>query len=107
MSHLHVPDGVLPAWLLAASWVLLCALLFLALWGHRQRDTILLGISVPFVVAAMSVPLPVHLNLLVLVGILAGPWVGLLTAFLSVSILALFGHRGLSAIDLKSLVLGI
>ena len=30
MSHLHIPDGVLPLWLIVAGWVITLALLFIS-----------------------------------------------------------------------------
>ena len=114
VSHLHVPDGVLPLWLVAVGW--LGAVLVLALALARatrsadlRRQVPLLGIMAAVMLVGMStefVPIGYHLNLTVLVGIVLGPALGALAGFVVGLILALFGHGGITVVGLNTLVLG-
>jgi len=114
MSHIHLPDGVLPwSWWLLAD-LLACAWLLLALRhegraGRRLRLP-LLGALGACMLLTMSVPLgplPLHLNLTIITGILAGPWLGFITVFLVNFMLSLLGHGGLTVLGLNSLLMGI
>ncbi|MNY35287.1 cobalt transport protein CbiM [compost metagenome] len=61
-------------------------------------------------IVAMSLevlPLAYHLDLSVVAGILLGPAVGFLAAFVVVAILALLGHGGLTVLGLNAPILGI
>jgi cobalt/nickel transport system permease protein len=113
MSHIHIPDGVLPWWLVAAGWVLTLALLFLSarrLSGpEAQRKMPLLGVMAAVMLVGMStefVPIAYHVNLTVLTGIIVGPATGFVVAFIVNLILALFGHGGITVVGLNTLIIG-
>ena len=70
MSHIHIPDGVLPVWLVAAGWLLaiaILALITLRLRGaDRGRQLPLLGVMAALMLVGMSteiVPIGYHINL--------------------------------------------
>ena len=51
------------------------------------------------------VPLAYHINLTVVAGVLLGPWLGIIAAFIVVVILALMGHGGVTVIGLNTLMI--
>lgn len=113
MSHLHIPDGVLPWWLVGLGWLALAV----ALRGITRAQARLpmdrrlprLGFAVAFMALAMSVevvPPAYHLDLSVLAGILLGPALGFLAGAAAVFLLALVGHGGATVIGLNGLVIG-
>ncbi len=114
MSHIHIPDGVIaPIWLLIGF---LCSGLMItySLYKLRQRDSKelvpKLGVVCALVLLAMSVPLgpfPVHLNLTVFMGIILGPWLGFIAAFIINLLLSLVGHGGLSVVGINTLLIGL
>lgn len=113
MSHLHIPDGVIPAVWLAIGYVLTALVLALALWRVRgeeaSRRLPRLGIVAAMMLVGMSVEIGIigyHLNLSVLAGILLGPWLGFIAAFIVNLILALFGHGGITVVGLNTLIIG-
>jgi cobalt/nickel transport system permease protein len=113
MSHIHIPDGILPLWLVAAGWIITLALLFLAarrLSGpEAQRKIPLLGVMAAVMLVGMStefVPIAYHVNLTVLAGIIVGPAMGFVVAFIVNLILALFGHGGITVVGLNTLIIG-
>ncbi len=113
MSHIHIPDGILPLWLVTAGWVVTLALLFLSarrLSGPEvQRKMPLLGVMAAVMLVGMStefVPIAYHVNLTVLAGIIVGPAMGFLAAFIVDLILALFGHGGITVVGLNTLIVG-
>lgn len=111
MSHIHIPDGVLPLWLWAAGWALTLALV--AITGHlaqrhdMRRKVPLLGVISALMLVAMSsevVPIAYHINLTVVAGILLGPWLSVISAFITVVVLAMLGHGGVTVIGLNTLI---
>ena len=60
----------------------------------------LVGMSTEFV------PIAYHINLTVLAGIIVGPAMGFLAAFIVDLILALFGHGGITVVGLNTLIVG-
>jgi len=113
VSHLHIPDGVLPLWLVGLGWAVTIVLLAAALLALRRADRgqliPQLGIVSALLVAAMAteiVPIAYHVNLTVLGGIILGPAAGFLAAFVVNVILALFGHGGVTVVGLNTLVIG-
>lgn len=114
ISHIHLPDGVLPwVWWIAAD-ILATGWLLLALRrvqrGGKRLQLPLLGALGACMLLTMSVPLgplPLHLNLTILTGILAGPWLGFITVFLVNAMLSLLGHGGLTVLGLNSLIMGV
>src|SRR5512137_2827654 len=113
MSHIHIPDGILPLWLVVAGWVVTLALLFISsrrLSGPEAgRKLPLLGVMAALMLVGMStefVPIAYHVNLTVLAGIIVGPAMGFLAAFIVDLILALFGHGGITVVGLNTLIIG-
>lgn len=112
MSHIHLPDGILPVWLWAAGY-LLAFLLIGVLWRGGKATAepkrfALLGIfaAMMILVAMIEVP-PVsyHFNLSVVTGIILGPQLSVLAALMVNVILSLIGHGGITVIGLNTLVL--
>ncbi|MDY0339793.1 MAG: energy-coupling factor ABC transporter permease [Coriobacteriia bacterium] len=113
MSHIHIPDGVLPWWLWLTGWLAAAALLGIAARratrSGSRRAVPLIGVVSALVLVAMSseiVPLAYHVNLTVVAGVLIGPWLGVISAFIVVLILALLGHGGVTVVGLNTLVIG-
>lgn len=114
MSHLHLPDGILPLWLVLAGWSVTLAAILLDLRMARHQDLRRglprLGFLSALMLVAMSaeiLPLAYHLNLSVMAGILLGPAVGLLAALVVSLFLALLGHGGLTVVGLNTLILAL
>lgn len=112
MTHMHIPDGVLPIWLWAAGLVLMALVLGLSLYRVRAMDMKkkipLLGTLSAVMLVGMSLPVipGYHMNLSVVTGILIGPSLGFLAAFIANMILALMGHGGITVVGLNTLLLG-
>jgi cobalt/nickel transport system permease protein len=114
MSHLHIPDGVLPAIFWAPGLALALLLLLLGAWALRGRSPQQLayqGALGALVLAVMAVevplgPLEYHLTLVGPVGVLLGPAATFQVVFVAGAILALVGHGGFTVIGLNALVLG-
>ncbi len=113
MSHLHIPDGVIPIGWLAIGYLLTALILAVALWRVRgeeaSRRLPRLGIVAALMLVGMSVEIGIigyHINLSVLAGILLGPWLGFVAAFMVNLILALFGHGGITVVGLNTLIVG-
>lgn len=112
MSHIHIPDGVLPFWLVATGWLFAVALVSIAVRRAGSDDARhripLVGAVGALVLVSMSseiVPIAYHINLTVIAGILLGPWLSVLTAVVVVAVLALIGHGGVTVIGLNTLVI--
>ncbi len=113
MSHLHVPDGILPVWLWIAGWLLALGWVALICMISRKRSDILrkvplVAISAALMVVAMTceiAPLDYHLNLSVITGILLGPFLAPIAALITETVLALMGHGGVTVIGLNTLIL--
>jgi cobalt/nickel transport system permease protein len=114
MSHLHLPDGVLPIWLWVLGFIvaiLVTAILFqLTKKEKLTRRLPLLGMMAAVMVLGAAieiVPIAYHVNLTVISGILLGPSLIFLATFVVNVILALFGHGGITVIGLNTLILSI
>lgn len=111
MSHIHIPDGVLPLWLIAAGWAISflgVALSAYLLRNRSDRSVPLLGVMAAMMLVGMSteiVPIAYHINLSVLAGIILGPAFAFPTALIVDLILALFGHGGITVVGLNTLVI--
>ncbi len=112
MTHIHIPDGVLPLWLWLGGWVFTLAMLWFA--GRlgseaesRRRVPLLAVLSAMMLVAMSSeiVPLAYHLNLTVIAGTLLGPVLSPIAAFIVCVILALLGHGGVTVIGLNTVLI--
>jgi len=114
MSHLHIPDGVLPAWLWGPAW-LVTVLILIGVW-RTQRDrtpqrVAYEGALGALMLAAMAMevpfgPLEYHLTLAGPIGILLGPAGAFQAAFIASAVLAFIGHGGLTLIGLNALLVG-
>jgi cobalt/nickel transport system permease protein len=87
--------------------------LAIALWRVRGTDGAQrlprLGMVSALMLVGMMAEIAIigyHVNLSVLTGILLGPWLGFVAAFLVNIILALFGHGGVTVIGLNALIIG-
>jgi len=112
MSHLHLPDGVLPWWLVGAGWALAAIVVGLSVWRLKREDLRrripVVGAVAALMLVAMSsevIPIAYHINLTVIAGVLLGPWLAIPTAFVVVTVLALIGHGGVTVIGLNTLVI--
>lgn len=110
MSHLHIPDGVLPIWLWLGG--LCVSLIVVALTSRAPAPQLLAyrGALGGLMLAAMSIPmgpLDYHLTLAGPVGVLLGPAGAFQVTFVVSVILAFVGHGGFTVIGLNALVLGI
>jgi cobalt/nickel transport system permease protein len=114
MSHIHLPDGVLPIWLWVSGFIgaILVGVILFRL--HKKEDLSrrlpLLGMMAAVMVLGASVeivPVAYHVNLTVISGILLGPSLVFLATFVVNVILALFGHGGITVIGLNTLVLSL
>jgi cobalt/nickel transport system permease protein len=114
VSHLHIPDGVLPLWLIVAGWILAGSLLaFVSLRPRSAKTTRqlpLLGVMAALMLVGMTVeivPIAYHINLAVMAGIVLGPMLGFLAAFIVNLMLAFFGHGGITVVGLNTLVVAM
>ena len=106
MSHIHIPDGVLPLLIWLPGWIL--ALLLVTLAGRlaertqvRRKVPLLAVVSALMLVAMSSeiVPLAYHVNLTVIAGVLLGPVLSVIAAFIVEVVLAMLGHGGVPVTD--------
>jgi cobalt/nickel transport system permease protein len=112
MSHLHIPDGLLPVWLWAGGLGLALLLLVRAsriARGQSPQRIAYQGALGGLMLAAMAIPLgplDYHLTLAGPVGVLLGGAGAFQVAFVVSAILALMGHGGLTVVGLNALILG-
>ena len=111
MSHLHIPDGLLPVWLWAAGLAAALIVVLLSLFMVRRMDLKkkipMLGMMSAVMLVGMSIEVvPYHLNLSVITGIVLGPWLALVAAFIVNLLLSLVGHGGVTVVGLNTLVIG-
>lgn len=113
MSHLHIPDGVLPGWLVMAGWILTVVILAFSIYKTRhteiKRKIPLIGIISALMIVCMTIPIvPIayHINLSVIAGIILGPAVAFISIFIVDLIIAMFGHGGITVVGLNTVVVG-
>lgn len=113
MTHMHIPDGILPVWLWISGFFAMAAVLAICLYRlrgmERKKKIPLLGVLSAVMLVAMSLevlPIAYHMNLSVVTGILLGPSLGFISAFIVNIILALLGHGGITVLGLNTLLLG-
>ncbi len=113
MTHLHIPDGILPVGLWVLGLIVMALAVGFSLFRLKGMDKAkkipLLGAVSAVMLVAMSLeilPLAYHINLSVVAGILLGPALGFLAAFIANLMLALMGHGGITVIGLNTLLLG-
>ncbi len=107
--HIEIPDGILPPWLWISGFALAGLFLIVAVhFAKKEEEKIpLAALFTALSLIVMSIPLglPVHINLMVLVGIIVGPWWALIVSFIVNSLLASIGHGGVTVIGLNTLLL--
>lgn len=110
MSHIHIPDGVLPIWYWVTGYIVTFIILGLVLSRMKGPDFLrklpVLGVIAAVILLAMSieiVPIAYHINLMVLAGIILGPALGILAAFSVNLILALIAHGGITVVGLNTI----
>ncbi len=114
MSHIHLPDGILPSWLWISGFIA-AILVWAILLRFMKKEELarrlpLLGMMAAAMVLGASVeivPIAYHVNLTVISGILLGPRLIFLATFVVNVVLALFGHGGITVIGLNTLTLSI
>ena len=113
MSHLHIPDGVLPAWLVLAGWVITALILAFCIYRVRRveitRKIPLIGIISALMIVCMTLPIipfAYHVNLSVVAGIILGPALAFISIFIVDLIIAMFGHGGITVVGLNTIVIG-
>ncbi len=114
MSHIHIPDGVLPlSWwgigYLIAGFFLILAIRKLEKEDLRKKIPYL-GVVSAIMLITMSIPLgivPFHINLTVLMGVLSGPVLGYIAVFIVNLFLSFLGHGGITTVGLNTLILGL
>lgn len=113
MAHIHLPDGTFSLLWVIVWWALALALLAIALVASRRQIITVQRLSVAGLLTAASfaifqVELPfaggVHMNFTPLIGILAGPALGSLIAFIVNILSATIGHGGWGMIGANTLV---
>lgn len=114
MSHLHIPDGVLPLPWILAGFAATAAILLLSVFSIRRQDRTRtvprIAVLSAVMMLAMSLPIPIlhyHVNLTVLVGMMAGPAEGFIAGFIANLILGLIAHGGITVIGLNTLITGL
>lgn len=113
MTHLHLPDGVLPLWVPIVAWVLAIVWVFgAAKIASSRPDALkklpLLAVISAFMLVVMSieiVPIAYHINLSALAGMLLGPILAPIAAFIVEVFLSLMGHGGISVMGVNLLLL--
>lgn len=112
MSHIHLPDGVLPLWLWAGGWV--AALVLVGVAGKlseradvRRKVPLLAVVSALMLVAMSSeiIPIAYHINLTVVGGILLGPVLSIIASFIVEVVLAMLGHGGVTVLGLNTVLI--
>jgi len=113
MAHIHFPDGVLPIQWVLFWWLLALALLVVALIVTRKHTIPIQRLAIAGMLAAVSfavfqIEIPVaggvHMNLTPLIGILAGPGIGLFIIFIVNLLSAAIGHEGWGLVGANTLV---
>ena len=110
---MHIPDGVLPVWLVTAGW--LAAALILAFCIKKvdgtdlKRKIPLLGIISALMIVGMTleiVPIAYHINLTVVAGIVLGPSLAFIAVFIVDLLISMLGHGGVTVVGLNTIIIG-
>lgn len=115
MTHIHLPDGVLPWWVWVGGIVLAAAWVVLAGWmmGRRadaDRRVPMVAVIAALMVVSMSIPIPLlgyHVNLSVVAGALLGPLLAPIAAAIVQITLLATGHGGITTVGLNIVVLSL
>jgi len=112
MSHIHIPDGVLPYWLWILGYVIIIAVYFLVskfVGKSNPKKIPFIGVFGALMLLSMSIPLPFpvpyHINLSVLAGIILGPVYSFFTILTVNIILAFLAHGGITVVGLNTTVI--
>ncbi len=107
--HIEIPDGIITPWIWIFAFVVVFFLLALSVQRAKKEEEKLplaaLFSALGLLVMSIPLGLPIHINLMVLFGILLGPSWALIVAFTVNVILAFLGHGGVTAIGLNTLLL--
>lgn len=113
MSHIHIPDGVIPFYWWVSAYIVTFGIMYVLFKKVKQEDVRrkipFTGVAAAVMLIFMSIPLgiiPLHLSLAVLTGILVGPRLGFIAVFVVNIILALLGHGGITVAGINTLVIG-
>ncbi len=113
MSHMHIPDGVLPMWLVLAGWIATALILSFCIKRVSRidikRKIPLIGIVSAIMIVGMTleiVPIAYHVNLSIVAGIILGPALAFISVFIVDLIIAMFGHGGITVVGLNTIVIG-
>lgn len=115
MSHLHIPDGILPPILWLWGLILTGGLLFVSGRASRRagvRQIAFQSALGGIMLAVMAIPVPITafdycMTLAGPVGVLLGAAAAFQVSFVVTLILALLGQGGFTVIGLNTLVLGL
>jgi len=113
MSHLHIPDGLLPVWLWLSGLVVALALVMFSLFMVRRMElrkkVPLIGMMSAMMLVGMNleiIPIAYHVNLSVITAIILGPWLMVVTALIVNLLMAMVGHGGITVVGLNTIVIG-
>ncbi|MGM0397775.1 MAG: energy-coupling factor ABC transporter permease [Halobacteriota archaeon] len=113
MAHIHLPDGAIPLWAIVLWSLIAAGALALAVYQLRRRGLdarkIALGgmaAAAMFAVFQINVPVlgGVHLSFTGLIGILLGPALGAIIAFVVNVLSAMLGHGAWGFLGANTLV---
>lgn len=114
MSHLHLPDGVLPVWLWIAGLLAAAAINGAAMWalrgGDLRRTVPRIGVFAGLMLVGMNleiVPIAYHVNLAALAGIVLPPAHAVIAVTLANLMLATMGHGGVTVTGVNAALLSI
>jgi cobalt/nickel transport system permease protein len=112
MTHLHIPDGVLPPWLWIGGYIVV--VLLVGYFSKKvkklppniyRKKLVHAGIISAIITLAMSVEIFVyHPNFTVISGIILGADYSIFASLIVNIILSLFGHGGVTTLGLNTLV---
>lgn len=110
---MHIPDGVLPMWIVIAGWIATAITLTFCIRRvssiELRRKIPLIGIISALMIVGMTleiVPIGYHVNLSVIAGIVLGPALAFISVFIVNLIISMFGHGGVTVVGLNTLVIG-
>lgn len=112
MSHIHLPDGILPLWLCILGYLIVFVYLFAYRKYIHKKDAekkiMLASIMAAFMLVVMSIEFfSYHFNLSALSGIILGPVYAPIAILIVNFILAIFKHGGISTIGLNTIVVSV